>query len=555
MLVLFIIEIQAFVHLVSSETNKNDKLSADKYYTLADQLRAYWNCHLTADRVPKNYQEGQLFCPPTFDGWGCWDATPAGQVAKQQCPLLVTKKQTNKFVTKYCTQSGKWFSNPDRSEKAANYSQCPFDVVLNTDQELLFYLFDEFAKLEEIPYSVSAIEYAFNQCIDNVLSQPRPKDGRKYCLRTFDGWGCWNDTPAGETAYITCPTFITGFLPERFAHKICNEDGTWYRHPHTNRTWSNYTTCIDQDDLSFRQRINNFYIAGYSTSLVAVTISLIIFCYFKSLQCTRITIHKNLFISFIINNSMWIIWYTAVVQNTDVLLKNEVGCQILHVFVHYFLVSNYFWMFCEGLYLHTLLVVAFLSEGNLMKWFYLLGWGAPALLIIAYAATRTSFPEQTLHCWIEESIYMWIISGPVCVSMTLNFIFLVNIVRVLVTKLRAVNSPDAHQTRKAVRATLILIPLLGLHYVVTPFRPEPRSHGEAVYETISAVVSSFQGLFVALLFCFFNGEIITLLRREWYLRKMGKENSNRRVSNLTSTTSISLGRQSSTSNNKPLLST
>ncbi|XP_023244517.1 calcitonin receptor-like, partial [Centruroides sculpturatus] len=120
----------------------------------------------------------------------------------------------------------------------------------NTDQELLFYLFDEFAKLEEIPYSVSAIEYAFNQCIDNVLSQPRPKDGRKYCLRTFDGWGCWNDTPAGETAYITCPTFITGFLPERFAHKICNEDGTWYRHPHTNRTWSNYTTCIDQDDLS-----------------------------------------------------------------------------------------------------------------------------------------------------------------------------------------------------------------------------------------------------------------------------------------------------------------
>ncbi|KFM70046.1 Parathyroid hormone/parathyroid hormone-related peptide receptor, partial [Stegodyphus mimosarum] len=47
-----------------------------------------------------------------------------------------------------------------------------------------------------------------------------------------------------------------------------------------------------------------------------------------------------------------------------------------------------------------------------------------------------------MFCWIEESNYSWIISGPVCISMLLNFVFLVNIVRVLVTKLRAVNSPD-----------------------------------------------------------------------------------------------------------------
>lgn len=53
----------------------------------------------------------------------------------------------------------------------------------------------------------------------------------------------------------------------------------------------------------------------------------------------------------------------------------QLPCQILHVLVHYFLVSNYLWMFCEGLYLHTLLVVAFVAEEKLLKWFYLIGWG------------------------------------------------------------------------------------------------------------------------------------------------------------------------------------
>lgn len=33
------------------------------------------------------------------------------------------------------------------------------------------------------------------------------------CPRTFDGWSCWNETPAGETAVHPCPWFVTGFEP------------------------------------------------------------------------------------------------------------------------------------------------------------------------------------------------------------------------------------------------------------------------------------------------------------------------------------------------------
>lgn len=40
-------------------------------------------------------------------------------------------------------------------------------------------------------------------------------------------------------------------------------------------------------------------------------------------------------------------------------------------------------------------------------------------------------------CWIHESIYSLALSAPVCISMVANFVFLINIVRLLLTKLHA----------------------------------------------------------------------------------------------------------------------
>ncbi len=45
---------------------------------------------------------------------------------------------------------------------------------------------------------------------------------------------------------------------------------------------------------------------------------------------------------------------------------------------------------------------------------------------------------------------------------------------------------------KAARAALMLVPILGLHFILLPMRPEEGSTLEPVYEVISAVTSSFQ---------------------------------------------------------------
>ena len=46
--------------------------------------------------------------------------------------------------------------------------------------------------------------------------------------------------------------------------------------------------------------------------------------------------------------------------------------------------------------------------------------------------------------------------------------------------------------RRALRAIVILIPLLGLQYILFPFKPPPRAPGEHIYAMISAFLVSFQ---------------------------------------------------------------
>lgn len=91
--------------------------------------------------------------------------------------------------------------------------------------------------------------------------------------------------------------------------------------------------------------------------------------------------------------------------------------------------------------------------------------------------------------------------------------FLINVVRVLLTKLHPSSAhPAPLGMRKAVRATLILVPLFGLHHVLIPFRPDPGSPLEVVYQIVSAVLVSLQVMyFLSNIYAFLHIYIICLL--------------------------------------------
>lgn len=105
--------------------------------------------------------------------------------------------------------------------------------------------------------------------------------------------------------------------------------------------------------------------------------------------------------------------------------------------------------------------------------------------------------------------YFWILEGPRLAVIIINFIFLLNIIRVLVVKLRQTHTSDIEQTRKAVRAAIILVPLLGISdiFLITIDPKYLPIWGFATWAYTTKFLHSFQGFFVALIYCFLNGEV------------------------------------------------
>ncbi|CAH1396544.1 unnamed protein product [Nezara viridula] len=111
---------------------------------------------------------------------------------------------------------------------------------------------------------------------------------------------------------------------------------------------------------------------------------------------------------------------------------------------------------------------------------------------------------------MNQSWSDWIYQVPAILVLAINLLFLVRIMWVLITKLRSANNAETEQYRKGCKALLVLIPLLGITYIL--FIAGPQS---AVYSNIRALLLSTQGLSVGLLYCFLNTEVQNTLRHRW----------------------------------------
>ncbi|XP_004389715.1 calcitonin receptor [Trichechus manatus latirostris] len=375
------------------------------------------------------------------------------------------------------------------------------------------------------------------KCYDRMAQSPPYEGEGPYCNRTWDGWMCWDDTPAGVMLSATCPDYFPDFDSSEKVTKYCDENGDWFKHPENNQTWSNYTLCNAFTPEKLKNAYVLYYLAivGHSLSIFTLVISLGIFLYFKTLGCHRVTLHKNMFLTYVLNSTIIIIHLVEVVPNGELVRRDPISCKVLHFFHQYMMACNYFWMLCEGIYLHTLIVASVFTEAQRLWWYYLLGWGFPLLPTTIHAIARAVYFND--NCWLSMDTHLlYIIHGPVMAALVVNFFFLLNIVRVLVIKMRQNREAESHMYLKAVRATLFLVPLLGIQFVVFPWRPSNKVLGK-IYDYLMHSLIHFQGFFVASIYCFWNNEVQTTVKRHWvqfkieWNQRWGSRNSNRPASN------------------------
>ncbi|KAL4222189.1 Corticotropin-releasing factor receptor 1 [Mactra antiquata] len=171
-------------------------------------------------------------------------------------------------------------------------------------------------------------------------------------------------------------------------------------------------------------------------------------------------------------------------------------CKALTTIFNFAHATNFFWMFVEGLYLHIIIVWTYSADKIKLKYLLLIGWGLPSVNITAWVIVKILHETKHDVCWLPRedgnSMYDYIYIGPILFVLFANIIFLSTIVWVLITKLRASHSLETRQYRKAVKATIILFPLLGIIYVIfiTPPSDHPKVH--LIFTYINAVLQSFQ---------------------------------------------------------------
>ncbi|GIX77770.1 corticotropin-releasing factor receptor 1 [Caerostris darwini] len=97
-------------------------------------------------------------------------------------------------------------------------------------------------------------------------------------------------------------------------------------------------------------------------------------------------------------------------------------------------------------------------------------------------------------CWegYGRSPFVWIITGPMIGALGINLIFLVNIIRILVTKMKTSSTFEIVQIRRAMKATALLFPLLGITHLLFCVNPRDDSKLEEAYMITNAALQSSQ---------------------------------------------------------------
>ncbi|XP_053492232.1 vasoactive intestinal polypeptide receptor 1 [Ictalurus furcatus] len=343
------------------------------------------------------------------------------------------------------------------------------------------------------------------------------------CRTEWDEVHCWYRAEVGQVVNVSCIEVSQLFANNNgYIYRNCTENGWSEIYPSYEHAC--ILPMVEATEDSYFSTFRQVYTVGYATSLISLISAIIVFTAFRKFHCTRNYIHINLFSSFILRASAVFIkdGILFIDENQDHCIMSTESCKAAVAFFQFCILANYFWLLVEGMYLQTLLALTFVSQKKYFWWYILIGWGLPTTVLTIWVLVRHFYDNR--GCWDDADIAFiwWIIKGPITISLLVNFIIFINVIRILVEKLKSpgVGGNDTSHFMRLAKSTLFLIPLFGMHYMVFAFLPE--STGEDVRLVIELGVGSFQGFIVALLYCFLNGEVqAELKKRLWKWQMQG----------------------------------
>ncbi|XP_068938906.1 adhesion G-protein coupled receptor D2 [Petaurus breviceps papuanus] len=250
---------------------------------------------------------------------------------------------------------------------------------------------------------------------------------------------------------------------------------------------------------------------GCGVSFCALITTFILFLAVGLPQSERTTVHKNLILALAAAE--------ALLMFSEWAKAKKVVCMVLTAFLHLFFMASFTWMLVEGLLLWSKVVAVNRSEDRRMKFYYMIGWGLPVVIVGVTLASSFDGYMADHHCWLSlRKGVIWAFAGPVLFVLTVNTFILFRVVIVTVSSARRRSrmlSPQYSLERQigvqiwaTVKPVLVLLPVLGLTWLGSML-----AHLSMAWAYVSIILNSFQGLYIFLVYAVYNSEVRLAIQR------------------------------------------
>ncbi|XP_007483896.1 glucagon-like peptide 1 receptor [Monodelphis domestica] len=374
------------------------------------------------------------------------------------------------------------------------------------------------------------------ECQRLIQEIPLPTTGGTFCNRTFDSYACWPDGLPGTYVNVSCPWYLpwASSVHQGHVYRFCTTEGRWLYEKNSSLPWIDVSECEENktgERSHPEEQLLSFsivYTVGHALSFSALVIATAILLRFRHLHCTRNYIHLNLFMSFILRAMSIFIkddvlkWmYSTATRSHQweglLSYQESLSCRLVFLMMQYCVAANYYWLLVEGIYLYTLLVLSVFSERRVFRLYVCIGWGIPLLFVIPWGIVKYLYEDE--GCWSRNSNmnYWLIIRLPILMAIGVNFFIFIRVICIIISKLKANLMCKTDTKCRLAKSTLTLIPLLGTHEVIFAFVMDEHARGTLRYIKLvyQLFFTSFQGLMVAILYCFINNEVQLEFRKTW----------------------------------------
>ncbi|VDL64174.1 unnamed protein product [Nippostrongylus brasiliensis] len=239
-------------------------------------------------------------------------------------------------------------------------------------------------------------------------------------------------------------------------------------------------------------------IIGCALSVVCLAVSLFVFTFFKSLYNVRNTIHRNLCLSLMIAELVFMIG----IDRTE----NAIGCSVVALLLHYFFLVAFCWMLLEGYQLYLMLIQVFESDKTRLLLYYKFSYGFPAVIVAVSAGVTWHNYGTDRYCWIDtSSSTLWAFVGPVIGIILANIVFLAIALKVVLS-VKSRDRNDRDRILGWLKGSATLLCLLGVTWVFG-FLTAVSGIGGMVFAWIFTILNCTQGVFILVLHVLMNSKV------------------------------------------------